>query len=170
MPAMEKKTGRRRAAFRFKPFSRKQKQLLFWYKAKANADKSMIIADGSIRSGKTIAMICSFLMFSMNTFENTDFIVAGKTISALKRNVVNPMLRIIAAFGWSYRYNRGGNYITVGTNTFYLFGASSEAAQDVLQGMTAGGAFADEAALMPKSFIEQMIGRCSLEDARIFMN
>lgn len=96
MPAMEKKTGRRRAAFRFKPFSRKQKQLLFWYKAKANADKSMIIADGSIRSGKTIAMICSFLMFSMNTFENTDFIVAGKTISALKRNVVNPMLRIIA--------------------------------------------------------------------------
>ena len=70
MPAMEKKTGRRRAAFRFKPFSRKQKQLLFWYKAKANADKSMIIADGSIRSGKTIAMICSFDVFNEHIREH----------------------------------------------------------------------------------------------------
>ena len=170
MMPMIKTPRRRRRGFRFKRFSRKQKQLIYWWKAKKNADKSVIIADGSIRSGKTIAMIVSFLFFAMETFEDTDFIVAGKTISSLKRNVVNPMLRIIEAYGWSYRYNRGGNYITIGTNTFYLFGASSEAAQDVLQGMTAGGAFADEAALMPKSFIEQMMGRCSLEDARIFMN
>lgn len=170
MMPMTKPPARRRTGFKFKRFSRKQKQLIYWWKAKANAEKSVVIADGSIRSGKTIAMIVSFLMFAMEMFENTDFIIAGKTISSLKRNVVNPMLRIITTFGWSYRYNRGGNYIVVGTNTFYLFGASSEAAQDVLQGMTAGGAFADEAALMPKSFIEQMMGRCSLEDARIFMN
>ena len=36
--------------------------------------------------------------------------------------------------------------------------------------MTAAGAYADEAALFPKSFIDQMIGRCSVKGSKIWMN
>ncbi|WP_363321555.1 hypothetical protein [Polycladomyces subterraneus] len=36
--------------------------------------------------------------------------------------------------------------------------------------MTAAGAYADEAALFPESFVNQMLGRCSVPGAKIWMN
>ncbi|RKX53695.1 MAG: PBSX family phage terminase large subunit [Thermotoga sp.] len=157
--------------FEFKPFSRKQKQLLFWWTEDSpHKDKDTVIADGSIRSGKTIAMIASFLMWSQYTFSGEDFILAGKTIGALKRNVIKPMLQILNTWQWEYKYNRSENYIIIGSNTYYMFGANNEASQDVLQGLTAAGALADEVTLFPENFVEQMIGRCSVEGSKIFMN
>ncbi|OOC42182.1 PBSX family phage terminase large subunit [Thermosipho sp. 1074] len=158
-------------AFEFKPFSKKQKKLLFWWaESSPHKDKDIVIADGSIRSGKTIAMIVSFLMWSQYTFSGKDFILAGKTIGALKRNVVKPMLQILNTWKWDYKYNRSENYIIIGSNTYYMFGANNEASQDVLQGLTAAGALADEVTLFPENFVEQMIGRCSIEGSKIFMN
>jgi len=158
-------------AFEFKPFSPKQLKLLnFWRKGSPYADCDMVIADGSIRSGKTIADICSFLQWSQETFDGDNFILAGKTMGALKRNVIKPMLQILTAWGWSFNYNRSENFIEIGTNTYFMFGANTEASQDALQGLTAAGAYADEAALFPQSFIDQMIGRCSVDGAKIFLN
>lgn len=162
---------KRNKTFEFKPFSLKQKQLLFWWVAKSpHRDKDIVIADGSIRSGKTIAMIVSFLMWSQYTFSGKDFIIAGKTIGALKRNVIKPLLQILNTWNWEYKYNRSENYIIIGSNTYYMFGANNEASQDVLQGLTAAGALADEVTLFPENFVEQMIGRCSEEGSKIFMN
>lgn len=166
-----KRFKRRTKAFNFKPFSIKQQKLLYWWEDKSPIkNHDIVIADGAIRSGKTIAMICSFLRWSQKNFKSEDFIIAGKSIGALKRNVVKPMQQIMTAWGWRYQYNRSENYLIVGNNTYYLFGANNEASQDVLQGLTAAGALADEVALFPKSFVEQMIGRCSVEGAKIFMN
>lgn len=158
-------------AFKFQPFSLKQKKLLYWWeKGSPHKDKDIVIADGAIRSGKTIAMICSFLRWSQKNFKGEDFIIAGKSIGALKRNVIKPMQQILTAWGWQYQYNRSENYLVIGSNTYYLFGANNEASQDVLQGLTAAGALADEVALFPQSFVDQMIGRCSADGAKIFMN
>ena len=144
--------------------------LNWWREGSPYADYDIVIADGAIRSGKTISMICSFLQFAQETFDGKAFIIAGKSIGTLGRNVVTPMQQILSAWGWPYSYNRGDNAITVGTNVYYMFGANSEASQDTLQGMTAAGALADEVALMPQSFVEQMIGRCSVTGAKIFLN
>lgn len=133
-------------------------------------DCDIMIADGSIRSGKTIACICSFLQWSQETYSGEAFIIAGKTIGALKKNVIKPMLQILTAWEWEYEYNRSENYIEIGGNTYYMYDASNEASQDKLQGLTAAGAYADEVGLFPRSFIDQMIGRCSVEGAKIFMN
>ncbi len=161
----------RSTAFKFRPFSLKQKKLMYWWKdGSPHQNKNVVIADGAIRSGKTIAMIASFMQWSQSTFSNEDFIIAGKSIGALKRNVVKPLKQIITAWGWGFDHNRSENYIIIGSNTYYLFGANNEASQDVLQGLTAAGALGDEAALFPKSFLEQMIGRCSVEGAKIFLN
>lgn len=158
-------------AFKFKPFSKQQKKLLYWWEEGSKyKDYDIVIADGSIRSGKTIAMICSFLRWSQSRFNGEDFIIAGKSIGALKRNVIKPMQQILDAWDWKYSYNRSENYIVIGNNTYYLFGANNEASQDVLQGLTAAGALADEVALFPQSFVDQMIGRCSVDGAKIFMN
>ena len=45
------------ATFRFKPFSRKQRQILNWWCRDSPVnDYDGIIADGAIRSGKTVSM------------------------------------------------------------------------------------------------------------------
>ncbi len=130
----------------------------------------MILADGAIRSGKTVAMIIGFLEWSQTCFSDRDFIIAGVTAGALQRNVIAPMLRLLDARGVPYERKRAEGKLLIGSNTYHLFGADTENAQDKLQGMTAAGAYADEVALFPRSFVDQMIGRCSVAGSRIFMN
>lgn len=162
---------RSNAAFQWQPFSRKQKQLLTWWMPQSPyRDYDIVISDGAIRSGKTVAGIDSFITWSLHTFRGQNFIVSGKSIGALKRNVLRPMFQMLAAKGIPYRYNRSEGFIEIGSNTYYTFGANNEASQDVLQGLTAAGAYADEVALFPRSFVEQMIGRCSVKGSKIFMN
>lgn len=165
---------RRKAAskFEFQPFSKKQMKLLTWWHPQSPvSDYDMVIADGSIRSGKTISMIISFVAWSMTSFQHENFIIAGKSMGALKRNVLEPMFKILNAQGLDYKYIRSENpHVVIGTNFYYLFGASNESSQDTLQGLTAAGAYADEAALMPQSFVNQMIGRCSVEGSKVWLN
>lgn len=157
--------------FKFQQFSLKQKKLLFfWEKGSPFADKDIVIADGAIRSGKTIAMICSFIRWSLKHFAGENFILAGKTIGALKKNVIGPLQQILTAWGLKYEYNRSENFIIIGDNTYYMYDASNEASQDKLQGLTAAGALGDEVALFPQNFVDQMIGRCSVDGAKIFLN
>ena len=158
-------------AFRFQPFSRRQLQLLNWWRpGSAYADRRMVLADGAIRSGKTIAMILCFLLWSLTCFDGGDFILAGVTSGALRRNVLLPLFGMLDTLGIPYEWKRGEGRVRIGKNDYYLFGADKDNAQDKLQGMTASGAYADEAALFSRSFIDQMIGRCSVAGSRIFMN
>lgn len=167
------KKQKRPASFKFKPFSEQQQRLMHWWRpGLTSAENDFVIADGSIRSGKTIACIIGFLTWSQERFSGQSFILAGKTMGALKKNVVRPMQQILEAWGWSYTYIRSGTdaRIEIGSNTYYLYGANTEASQDALQGLTAAGAYADEAALFPQSFIDQMIGRCSVDGWKVWMN
>ena len=176
---MEKeKTGmarkqRRPARFDFKPFSAQQQRLIHWWRPGVCAsENNYVIADGSIRSGKTIACIIGFLTWSQEMHVGQSFILAGKTMGALKKNVIRPMLQILEAWGWPYAYIRSGTdaRLEIGSNTYYLYGANTEAAQDALQGLTAAGAYLDEAALFPKSFVDQAVARCSVDGWKFWMN
>jgi PBSX family phage terminase large subunit len=161
--------------FEWKPFSRKQKQILQWWRPGSPYQyKDILIADGSIRAGKTVSMIMSFIMWANSTFHDKDFIIAGRSVGALKRNVLTPMFQILEGMGLEdgrhYHYRRVEGCVEIGSNRFHLFGASTEKSQDVMQGLTAAGAYADEAALFPESFVNQMIGRCSIDGSKIWMN
>lgn len=167
---MPKRTSK---GFAFKPFSRKQRQLMYWWEdGSPYKDLDMVIADGAIRSGKTVAMICGFFLWSLSTFQDEIFVLAGKTIGALKRNVIGPALQILCGWGLTYTYISSGDEarLEVGGNTYYLYDAHNERSQDRLQGLTAAGALADEVALFPQNFIEQMMGRCSVEGAKVWLN
>lgn len=169
MPKKQKKP----AKFKFLPFSDQQKRLMHWWRpGLRSSENDFIIADGAIRSGKTIACIIGFLTWSQEMFSGESFILAGKTMGALKKNVIRPMLQILEAWGWPYAYIRSGTdaRVEIGSNAYYLYGANTEAAQDALQGLTAAGAYLDEAALFPQSFIDQAIGRCSVTSAKVWMN
>ena len=106
MPRKQKKA----AEFKFKTFSEQQKRLINWWRPLVRASENdFVIADGSIRSGKTIACICGFLIWSQEMFSGESFILAGKTMGALKKNVVKPMQQILEAWGWPYEYIRSGS-------------------------------------------------------------
>lgn len=161
--------------FRFEPFSRKQQQVLTWWLPESPmAHKDAIICDGSVRAGKTIAMSLAFVMWATATFDGQNLGMAGKTISALRRNVIIPLKRMLRSRGYYVEEHLTSNSLTIGrnghVNEFYLFGGRDERSQDLIQGITLAGCFFDEVALMPESFVNQATARCSVDGAKFWFN
>lgn len=151
------------------PFSKRQRQALAWWvDGSPHQDKDIIVAEGAIRSGKTMSMIDSFVIWSQTNFSNQNFIIAGKTIAALKRNVIEPLKTSLTDKGISFTYRLNDNTLIIGSNTYYCFGANTENSQDSVQGLTSAGSFCDEVTLMPRGFVEQVMGRCSVEGSKYF--
>ena len=163
------------SVFKFKKFSRKQKQILTWWtKKSAVRNKDGIIADGAIRSGKTISMSLSYVMWAMSTFANQNFGMAGKTIGSFRRNVLFWLKLMLFARGYRFKDHRADNLLEVTrgnvTNYFYIFGGKDERSQDLIQGITLAGMFFDEVALMPESFVNQATGRLSVDGSKMWFN
>lgn len=100
--------------------------------------------------------------------------MTGKTIGALRRNVIAPLKRMMLGRGIQYVDHRSDNMIEVAAyghiNYYYLFGGKDEASQDLVQGITAGGAYFDEVALQPESFVNQAVARCSEDGSKLWFN
>ena len=160
---------------RFIPFSKKQLAVLNWWCNGSDVkNKNGIICDGAVRSGKTLCMGISFICWSFYAFCDTSFAICGKTISSLRRNVITPLLPTLKELGFSVDYRISRNMVTISrgnvTNRYYLFGGRDESSASLIQGMTLGGVMLDEVALMPRSFVEQAVARCSLENSKYFFN
>lgn len=163
------------AVFKFKPFSKKQRQILNWWTESSPVkDKDGIIADGSIRSGKTISMSLSYVMWAMSEFSDQNFGMAGKTIGSFRRNVLNNLKLMLKTRGYTAVDHRADNLLVVKRdgveNRFYIFGGKDERSQDLIQGITLAGMFFDEVALMPESFVNQATARCSVEGSKWWFN
>ncbi|MFT8579551.1 MAG: PBSX family phage terminase large subunit [Liquorilactobacillus satsumensis] len=162
------------AKFNFSPFSRKQMQVLTWWRYKHTKDKEAIICDGSVRAGKTVIMSLSYILWSMTEFNDEQFGIAGKTIGSLRRNVIRPLKRMLESRGYSVHDARTDNMLIVRkgkkTNYYFLFGGKDESSQDLVQGITLAGFFFDEVALMPQSFVNQATARCSVEGSKLWFN
>lgn len=169
------KSRQKGQTFHFSPFSRKQKQVLTWWcKDSPVHDKDGIIADGAIRSGKTVSMSLSFAMWAMSTFNGQNFAMCGKTIGSFRRNVLFWLKLMLKSRGYSVIDRRADNLIIIRKgdteNYFYIFGGKDERSQDLIQGITLAGVFFDEVALMPESFVNQATGRCSVEGSKFWFN
>ena len=165
----------KKAIFRFKPFSRKQTQVLTWWTNDSPVkDYDGIIADGAIRSGKTVSMSLSFVLWAMHTFSGQNFGMAGKTIGSFRRNVLTPLKQMVKSRGYTVTDKRADNLVIISKgdaeNYFYIFGGKDERSQDLVQGITLAGMFFDEVALMPESFVNQATGRCSVEGSKFWFN
>ncbi|WP_342537342.1 PBSX family phage terminase large subunit [Sporosarcina sp. FSL K6-3508] len=163
------------APFKFKPFSIKQKQVLTWWRNDSPVkDMDGIICDGSVRAGKTVVMSLSYVMWAMETFQNENLGMAGKTIGSFRRNVITPLKRMLKARGYKVKDHRSENMLSISrngvTNFFYVFGGKDEGSQDLIQGITLAGMFFDEVALMPESFVSQATARCSVAGAKFWFN
>ena len=165
--------------FNFVPFSRKQLQLLTWWTKESPVSHfDIVIADGSIRSGKTVSMALSFTLWAMSSFTGQNFAICGKTIHSARRNVIQPLKQMLTSRGYEIRDVRNENLLIIShkengkevVNYFYIFGGKDEGSQDLIQGITLAGIFCDEVALMPESFVNQATGRCSVTGSKMWFS
>lgn len=161
--------------FQFKPFSEKQKQILTWWcDGSPVKDRDGIIADGAIRSGKTVSMSLSFVLWAMTRFNGKHFGMCGKTIGSFRRNVLFWLKLMLRSRGYKLKDRRADSYVEISkggvTNRFYIFGGKDESSQTLVQGVTLAGVFLDEVALMPESFVNQATGRCSETGSKHWFN
>lgn len=152
-------------------FSRKQRQVLTWWRQNR---WQAIICDGAVRSGKTFCMGLSFFLWAQSCFDGRQFALCGKTVGALRRNLLTELVPCLRRIGMSVRENRSANSLTVEfggqRNQFLLFGGKDESSAALIQGSTLAGLLLDEAALMPRSFVEQAVARCSVRGSKLWFN
>lgn len=162
--------------FRFETLSNRQRLVFTWWNhASEHKDLDGIICDGSIRSGKTLPMSVSFILWAFANFEDEAFALCGKTVGAFRRNVLKKYIKpIMPSLGYDITEKRDENALVIRhagkSNTFYIFGGRDERAQDSVQGATLAGALFDEVALMPESFVNQVVARCSVTGSKYWFN
>lgn len=164
----------RTLATKFKNFSPKQKLVLTWWNKPKYKNYDAIICDGAVRSGKTVCMSLSFVFWAFSCFNNQFFAICGKTISSIKRNVIFSLIDILTSMGFYCENKLASNYMDIffknKKNRFYFFGGRDEKSASSIQGITLAGVMLDEVALMPRSFVEQAIARCSINKSKFWFN
>ena len=158
----------------YQSLSKRQLVAASWWNRPAFQTKDAIICDGAVRSGKTVCMAVGFLLWSMERFNGQSFAICGKTIESLRRNV------ILNLHDWAsgildIQEKRAENKLIVSdkcgrSNIYFLFGGRDESSYTLIQGMTLAGVLLDEVALMPRSFVEQALARCSVEGSKFWFN
>lgn len=166
--------GKKKRKLEMLPYSRKQQMIMSWWaEGSPVKDNRFIIATGSARSGKTLAVIQSFQNWALHTFpldEEHHFLLAGYSSHTVDRVIVPIFLEYLENKGLSYRYHRSKYEIYVGEHVYYIAGASNRKSQDKIQGMTISGVLADEVVLYDDTFVKQMIVRGASEpDNKVWM-
>ena len=155
-------------------FSPKQKKVLTFWCGEGGERYDAVICDGAVRSGKTLCMSLSFVLWACRNFNNQQFALCGKSVAALRRNVIRDLLQRLRRLGFSCTEHKSEGCIEIGTgrrmNYFYLFGGYDESSADRIQGITLAGVLLDEVVLMPRSFVEQACARCSVSGSKLWFN
>lgn len=155
-------------------YSKKQRMIFDWWQQQNTKYHDGIICDGAIRSGKTSCMALSFVFWATVWFDERSFALCGKTIGSLRRNMLTELIPKLKRIGFEVQENISKNYIDISldmhSNRFYIFGGKDESSSSLIQGITLAGVLLDEVALMPRSFVEQAVARCSVKGSRLWFN
>lgn len=153
------------------PISPKQKKILAFPYSGYDA----LICDGAVRSGKTSIMMVAFVDWAMQNFSGQRFGICGKTVDSATKNIIVPYISMsYVKEKYTLRWRRSDKILEVrqGTavNYFEVFGGKDEASFMLIQGRTLAGVLLDEVALMPESFVNQALARCSVDGARMWFS
>lgn len=141
-------------------FSKKQKQFI------RRAHRSLNIAYGSVRSGKTVATTIAFLLHLFGFKEKQQFAMIGKTRDTVRRNVLPVIEQYLGEENFTYTITR--DEMEVLGHKIFVLGANDEKAETRIRGLTLAGALCDEVTTFPRVVFEQLLARCSVKDAKVF--
>ena len=151
--------------------SEKQKKILAFPYSKYDA----IICDGAVRSGKTSIMSVAFVNWAMDNYSRQRFGFCGKTVDSCWKNLVLPLTAMSYIRNkYTVRVKRSEKIIEISRggviNYFEIFGGKDEGSAALIQGRTLAGVLLDEVVLMPESFVNQALTRCSVDGAKIWFS
>lgn len=137
--------------------------------------RDVLICDGAVRSGKTSIMMWAFVDWAMREFDEQRFGICGKTVDSASKNIVVPFISMaLAKERYNLRWRRADHVLEVTrcgkTNYFEVFGGKDESSFMLIQGRTLAGVLLDEVVLMPESFVNQALARCSVDGSRIWFS
>lgn len=136
-------------------------------------DAFINILEGSVRSGKTVAMIPKWLNYIM-TGPKGLLLMTGVSKDTIYDNVLNDLFDTIGAA--NYNYNRQSGDLLVFwyadgvkyQRRIKVIGAKDEGSEKYLRGKTLAGAYCDELSLAPEKFFKQLLNRLSVKGAKLY--
>lgn len=151
--------------------SDKQKKIL----AFPYSQYDVLICDGAVRSGKTSIEVVAFVDWAMREFSGQRFGICGKTVGSAVENMVIPYISMhYAKKRYTLHWRRSQKILEVRlgrrVNYFEVFGGKDESSFALIQGRTLAGVLLDEVVLMPESFVNQALARCSVDGAKIWFS
>ena len=139
-----------------------------------NNDFFMLINHGAKRSGKTIVDNDLFLLELKRVRKVADsqgvalpqYILAGADLSSIRRNVLNELTN---KYGIEFHFDKSNRFNLFGV-LVCCFGHSKINDLGRIRGMTAYGAYINEATVANESVFDEIKSRCSAPGARIIMD
>lgn len=134
-------------------------------------DWRLMVNHGAVRAGKTVLNNDLFLMellrakklASVDGIKEPMFILAAASSSALQNNVLQELTN---KYGIEFKFDKHGNFKLFGVKVITTF---TETIRGIaaIRGMTAYGAYINEASLANKEVFDEIIKRCSGAGSRI---
>lgn len=139
-----------------------------------DGDFRMLILHGAVRTGKTVvnndAFVADVLRISRlpqkERGRRPQYILAGYSSSTLQNNVLNELTN---KYGWEAKFDRHGNFMLFGVQIVVTY-TNSERGVGSIRGMTAYGAYINEASLANRAVFDEILSRVSKPNAHIFVD
>lgn len=152
-------------------YTKKQIEVL---KETQKSDWFMLINHGAKRSGKTILNNDLFLMELMRVRKIADtlgiatpmYILAGVSSKTIQNNILT---EIYNKYGITFKFDKHGSFVFKGVKIVQAY-TGTIAGLGGIRGMTAFGAYINEASLAKQEVFKEIISRCSGEGARILVD
>lgn len=131
-----------------------------------NDDARINLLTGAVRSGKTYISLLKWAIFVGSMPINNEFLMTGKTVTALKRNCLGLLQDLVGKNNFTYSIsNKSGKLFG---RTVWLEGASDDRAESKIRGMTLAGAYVDELTQIPFEFYTMLLSRLSIKNAKLY--
>lgn len=128
-------------------------------------DARINILEGSVRSGKTIAMLAKWLRYISEGPKGL-LVITGVSKDTIYDNVLRDMFDTLKES--DYKYNRQTGDLRIFDKNIKVIGAKDEGSEKYLRGKTLAGSYCDELSLMPEKFFKQLLNRLSVKGAKLY--
>lgn len=128
-------------------------------------DARINILEGSVRSGKTIAMMLKWFRYLAEGPKGL-LVITGVSKDTVYDNVLRDMFDTLEDS--DYSYNRQTGDLRIFDRNIKVIGAKDEGSEKYLRGKTLAGAYCDEVSLMPEKFFKQLLNRLSVKGAKLY--
>ena len=128
-------------------------------------DHETVLAEGPVRTGKSLAMAAAYLTWSGGRYYGHRFLIASKSLTHIREAMMPELMRVADDVGVKVIPRYQEKALLIGKpphfNRHIMMDFQSMASVGKIQGQTYAGAWINEAGLAPQEFISEAHARCA---------